>query len=191
MWWAPYPGKSFLRYKTEFSAYGPRQGVYEELFDYGKRCKSNGGWDDALDWGKVIKELGDGYRIVEYATTPQYGGRISSREFVDGRLIQDRPDGGLIVVGANLDAAKFPALCPPKPAGVERGTSYPGSGCILEPLTTDGDVKTAPREWKITIVAAVDIGGSIPQWMTNSATSSVLQSSSEGTKKHLAKCFPR
>jgi len=192
----PYKGQNFLRWKLEISnVWGPAQGIYDELFDYNKRCGPNG-WDKALSGGRIHKQFADGYRVVIYATAPALGGLVTGREFVDGRVLKFPAEGGVLVGGLGLDAKKWKdtlgANYPEGDSSLTRALSFPGGGFVLSAANGQAPAdKSTPALWKFTMVTAVLLGGWLPQSSINSATSQVMLESAKLTVEHLKKKFPR
>jgi hypothetical protein len=192
---APYSGKSFLRWKVEIAeVYGPSDGIYEELFNYSKRCGPNG-WDKAVAGGRVHKQFADNYKIVIYATAPALGGLVTGREFVEARYVTFPAEGGLLLSGVGLPEKPYKqtlgADYPVGDASLTRALGYPGGGFKLTPVgPAPADGKT-PGLWKWVLVSNVELGGWLPQSSINSATSQVLVESSKETLKHLHELFPR
>ena len=173
---------------------GPVDGIYDELFNYSKRCGPNG-WDKSVAGGRIVKQFADGYRVVIYSTAPALGGLVTGREFVDGRVIRYPSEGGLVLSGIGLEEKVWkPVLGADYPEGdssLTRARAFPGGGFSLTPIGAPPPDRTTPALWKFTLVSAVLLGGWLPQSSINSATSQVLVESSKLTIEHLKRKFPK
>ena len=191
---AVYPNQKFLRWRIEVDdLYGPSNEVYDELFDFEKRCGPKG-WDEAIAWGRVIRQYSDGYRVVNYSPAPAAGGLISGREFVEGRVIQRSPDGSVLAAGTGLEQSKWKSIIPEFPApkeGLTVGLGYPGGGVRITPAPGEPQDVNVPRKHKFVLVTNADLGGWLFPSVINTATPQALVDSTIFTKQHLDRKFKR
>lgn len=142
--------------------------------------------------GTVLKEFNHGYSICQWSTYPEGGGLVSPREFLECRLVerddikctlfQTSPSvNDSIIRRAGIDVK-------PDPIAI-RAETYPGNGFALEPLeAVEGDVNH-PRNFKMTLVSCIELGGWLSTSLINFVTSQTLLDSNRRTKMYLEQRF--
>ena len=192
IWRAKLPGQSVYRWRAEQTLYGPKSGIVAELFDFSKRAGPNG-WDEKLKAGRIHKQYDDNYRVAIFSSNPVFGGVISSREFIEARVIKpEQPDGGYLVAGMGLDEKIWgPVLGDDFPKGDKsctRALAFPGGGFCMSPVTPGTNPET-PQEWKCQLVMATLLGGWIPTGTINAASAQVMTEAAVAQRDHMLKKF--
>jgi hypothetical protein len=192
VWKAKYPGQSIYRWRAESTLFGPKSGVIGEMFDYAKRAGPSG-WDINLAKGRIHKEFDDNYKVLIYSTNPVYGGAVSSREFVEGRVVKpNQPNGAHLLAGLGLDEKVWGAILgadfPKGDKGCTRALAFPGGGFYMWPVDSSLDPET-PQEWRYQLVVNTALGGWLPTVTINAATAQVLADATRTQKQHLLTKF--
>ena len=150
-------------------------------------------WDKShVSRGKILKVFNQGYSICQWSTHAGAGGLVSAREILECRLVQrDDVKCALFQTSPSIHDHILNSIgidVKPDPKEI-RAESFPGTGFALEPLDgVEGDT-TLPRNFKITIVSSIDLGGWLSKSLVNLATSQALLDANRKTKAYLNKKF--
>lgn len=149
------------------------------MFDYRLRTQ----WDkENLMKGRVLRKYADEYMIVQWFTYPVGGGVITSREFLEARSVVRNENGSIYLTCPSIeyDVLRSLGITADSNSGSTRAHKFPGNGFALEPVSPlkEGEDPNSYRQFKMTLISCIDLGGCLPKGIINLVTTQSLVDSS-------------